>query len=359
LGSQNPSQEGEFHIGKYILEGSKPGAAAAATFLSHRVVPLNETGYGVVVGQTLRNARSFQERLQGFAGKIHDEFHCQLLTPTDTNIIVYAFNPVGNDRLDVMNRFNQALCQELSIDPSSPVQTRRFIVSHTELSHDLYNPSVVRAFLDKMEVKNEYFLSSSQLHQKQATGELGYSDTVTVLRTTLMNPFTTEPAQGNKDYVQLFMETLEPLLRKVRQTLEIRSPRRFVAKLENLVAIRAYIHEQAAMLDVDQDTAADMILAVDEAATNVITHGYQDQAGMLEIHVRREADAFIVHLRDECLPFDPTSVSSVDLTQSPEERIMEGMGITLMRRRTDEQSHRVTLQKGNELTLVKRGLKTG
>jgi glutamate/tyrosine decarboxylase-like PLP-dependent enzyme/anti-sigma regulatory factor (Ser/Thr protein kinase) len=359
LGSRNPSQQGEFHIGKYILEGSKPGSAAAATFLSHRVIPLNETGYGIVLGQTLRNARSFQGRLQGFAGKILDGFHCQLLTATDTNIIVYAFNPVDNDRLDVMNRFNQALCKELSIDPSSPVQTRRFIVSHTELSHDLYNPTVVRAFLEKIAVNMEYFVPPSQLHQKRATGVLGYDDKVTVLRTTLMNPFTTEPAQGDKDYVQLFFETLEPLLRKIGQTLEIRSPQRFAAKLENLAVIRAYIHEQAAMLDVDQGTAADMILAVDEAATNVITHGYRGQEGILEIHVRREADAFIVHLRDECLPFDPTSVSSVDLTQSPEKRIMEGMGITLMRRRTDELSHRITFQKGNELTLVKRGLKTG
>jgi glutamate/tyrosine decarboxylase-like PLP-dependent enzyme/anti-sigma regulatory factor (Ser/Thr protein kinase) len=357
LGSRKASQPDEIYIGKYILEGSKPGAAAAATFLSHRVVPLNETGYGVVLGQTLRIARTFQDRIQEFAEMIQDEFNCQLLTPPDTNIIVYVFNPAGNDRLDVMNRFNQTLYQELSIDPSNPVQTRRFIVSHTELSHDLYNPSVVREFLEKMGVQRSYLVSSTELYQKQVAGEVGFDDAMAVFRTTLMNPFTLEPAHGDKDYIHLFLETLEPLLRKVRQTLEISKPRRVVAKLENLADIRGFVREQAAILDVDKDTTADMVLAVDEAATNVITHGYQDQEGVIEIEVRREGDAFIVHLRDETVPFNPTTISSLDLTLPPEERILEGMGVGLMRRRTDEMSHRVTLQRGNELTLVKRGLR--
>lgn len=356
LGSRTASQPSEVHIGKYILEGSKPGAAAAATFLAHRVVPLNETGYGVVLGQTLRIARTFLDRFQAFAEKIQDEFICQLLTPPDINIIVYVFNPAGNDRLDVMNRFNQMLYRELSIDPASPIQTRRFIASHTKLSYEIYNPSVVRAFLKKMGVKGDYFISSTALNFKQVAGEAGYDDTVAVFRTTLMNPFTLEPAYGDKDYIHLFLETLEPLLRKVRQTLEIRTPHRVMAKLENLAEIRSYIREQAAILDVDKDTAADMVLAVDEAATNVITHGYQDQEGAIEIEVRREGDAFIVYLRDETVPFNPKIISSPDLTLPPEERISEGMGIGLMRRKTDELLHRVTLQSGNELTLVKRGL---
>ncbi|MGD8751433.1 MAG: pyridoxal-dependent decarboxylase [Anaerolineales bacterium] len=357
LGSRKDPQPSEIHIGKYILEGSKPGAAAAATFLSHRVVPPDETGYGMVLGQTLCIARAFQDRFKEFAQTIQDEFICRLLTSPDTNIVVYVFNPVGNDRLDLMNRFNQTLYREFSIDPSRPVQTRRFIVSHTDLSHELYNPAVIREFLEKMGVQRSYFVSSKELVQKQDAGEVGYDDAVAVFRTTLMNPFTLEPAHGDKDYIHLFLETLEPLLRQVRQTLEIRTPHRVVAKLENLSEIRSYVREQAAILDVDEDTTADMVLAVDEAATNVITHGYQDQEGVIEIEVRREGDAFIVHLRDEAVPFDPTAVSSLDLTLPPEERILEGMGVGLMRRRTDEISHRVTLQRGNELTLVKRGLK--
>lgn len=346
----------EVHIGKYILEGSKPGAAAAATYLSHRVAPLNETGYGVILGQLLGISRTFQDRFHELAKTIHDEFICHLLTPPDTNILVYAFNPTDNDRLDVMNRFNRTLYRELSINPSNPIQTHRFIVSHTELSHKVYNPSVVKVFLEKMGVQKEYFIPSLELNQQQDGGNDGYDDVVAVFRTTLMNPFLVKPAHNDKDYIHLLFETLIPLLRKVRQTLEISSPYRIAAKLENLAEIRRFIRERGAILDLDQDVINDMLIAVDEAATNVINHGYQDMEGIIEVEVRREGDALIVHLRDEATPFDPTIVSPVNLSLPPGERIKEGIGVSLMRRRTDEISHRITLQRGNELTLVKRGL---
>ena len=358
LGGRIVRQPSEIHIGKYILEGSKPGAAAAATFLSHRVVPLNETGYGAVLGHMMRIARTFRDRIQAFAETIRDEFILQLLVSPDTNILVYAFNPADNDHLDVMNRFGQALYRELSIDPTSPIQTRCFIVSHTELSHEVYNPPVVRTFLEKMGVQGSYLVSPAELAQWQAAGEEGYADAVIVFRTTLMNLFTLEPARGDKDYVHLFLETLLPLLRQARRTLDISTPLRIAAELERLAEIRRFVRERAAVLDVDPITIADLVLAVDEAAANVITHGYRDQKGIIEIEVRREGNALIVHLRDEAASFDPTTIPPPDLSLPPEERVMEGIGIYLMRRGTDEMSHRVTLQRGNELTLVKRGIGT-
>jgi anti-sigma regulatory factor (Ser/Thr protein kinase) len=356
LGSRMTSQLDQIHIGKYILEGSKPGAAAAATFLTHRVVPLNESGYGIVLGQMLRITKSFSERIQVFAESLKDDFILNLLVAPDLNIIVYAFNPSDNNRLDLMNRFNQALCRELSIDPSRPVQTRQFIVSHTELSHDHYTPEILKIFLNRMGINEDFLVTSEVLSDHQEAGKQGFDDRVAVFRTTLMNPFTLEPAQDGKDYIDLFLESLPPLLGKVRQTLEISTPLRVAAKLENLAEIRRIVQEQAAILDVADDIAADMVLAVDEAATNVIVHGYQVQDGIIEIEARREGDAFIVHLRDETSPFDPTKIPPPDLSLPPEERIQSGIGIGLMRRRTEEISHRITLKRGNELTLVKRGL---
>jgi len=356
LGSRMTSKSNELHIGKYILEGSKPGASAAATFLSHRVVPLNQAGYGAVLGQILRITRAFYDRFQTFAEMIQDEFVLQFLTSPDSNILVYAFNPVENNRLDIMNRFSRVLYRELSIDLSRPVQTRRFIVSHTELSHEIYNPVVLKTFLEKMGVQKDYLVSPSELSAQRDAGEAGYDDAVSVFRTTLMNPFTLEPVHGDKDYIHLFLETLMPLLRKVRQTLDIRTPYRVIAKLENLAEIRQFIRAQAAILIVDQVATEDMVLAVDEAATNIIVHGYQEQEGVIEIEARREGDAFIVHLRDEAAPFDPTTIPSLDMTLPPDERIAGGMGAYWVRRRTDEILHRLTLKQGNELTLIKRSL---
>lgn len=214
------SQPHEVNIGKYILEGSKPGAAAAATFLSHRVVPLDQNGYGKVLGQTLRIARSFHDRLQQFARTIREEFVLQPLFLPDTNMLDYTFNLVGNDRLDLMNRFTQAIYQELSIDPASPVQTRRFIVSHTEFAYELYNPQVVGAFLEgKLGIRASYFVSAAELSRRRKTGTPGFDNAVIIFRSTMMNLFTLEKVRREKDYIDLFLESLPPLLRKARQTL--------------------------------------------------------------------------------------------------------------------------------------------
>lgn len=43
--------DGETNMGIYGLEGSKPGAAAAAVWLAHRAIPLNQNGYGRILGE--------------------------------------------------------------------------------------------------------------------------------------------------------------------------------------------------------------------------------------------------------------------------------------------------------------------
>jgi glutamate/tyrosine decarboxylase-like PLP-dependent enzyme/anti-sigma regulatory factor (Ser/Thr protein kinase) len=358
LGGRMVRQPGEVHIGKYILEGSKPGAAAASTFLSHRVVPLDENGYGAVLGHTMRIARTFHGRLLRFAEEIRDEFIVQPLVQPDTNILIYALNPAGNRRLDVMNRFGLALYRELSIDPASPVQTRRFIISHTELSHDEYNPAALRAFLrEKMGIPGSCFVPAVELSQRRAAGEQGYDDGLVVLRTTLMNPFLLEPARGEEDYLHLFLEALPPLLRKVRRAVEISTPLQVPANLERLAEIRRFVQDRSTTLGLDPGNLADVLLAVDEAATNVILHGYRGQEGFLEVEVGREGDALVVRLRDEAPPFDPTTVAPPDRTLPPEQRVLEGMGIYFVRQVMDEVTHRATLRRGNELTLVKRGVR--
>jgi glutamate/tyrosine decarboxylase-like PLP-dependent enzyme len=50
-------------LGSYIMEGSKAGAAVAAVWAAHRVVPLNLTGYGRLIGQSIHGARRFYHSL--------------------------------------------------------------------------------------------------------------------------------------------------------------------------------------------------------------------------------------------------------------------------------------------------------
>jgi serine/threonine-protein kinase RsbW len=125
------------------------------------------------------------------------------------------------------------------------------------------------------------------------------------------------------------------------------------AELKNLAMIRSFVQESAAALGVAPAIISDLLSAVDEAATNVIIHGYQGQQGTIEIEVKREAMDVVVHVRDNAPPFDPTTVPSPDLTRPLGERPPGGLGIYLIRQYMDEVIHRLTPQGGNELILKK------
>jgi serine/threonine-protein kinase RsbW len=126
------------------------------------------------------------------------------------------------------------------------------------------------------------------------------------------------------------------------------------ADLKNLASIRRFVEEAAGALGFEAGIVPKVQLAVDEAATNIITHGYQGQKGSLEIELRREGHNLVVYLRDDAPPFDPTQAAPPDITLPLEQRALGGMGIHLMRQAMDEISHRRRVNGGNELILIKR-----
>jgi serine/threonine-protein kinase RsbW len=129
---------------------------------------------------------------------------------------------------------------------------------------------------------------------------------------------------------------------------------RVIAELRNLDAIRHFVRDTATTLEVDADAIYDALLAVTEAATNIIVHGYRNKPGIIEIEMSRKGDSLLVRLRDQADPFDPTSVPAPDLTLPLEKRPFGGMGIHVIRQVTDEMIYRAIPKGGNELTLVKK-----
>jgi hypothetical protein len=55
-------------IGIYGIEGSKPGAAAAAVYLSHRVIRPSKSGYAKIIGQAVYSCKRLYTRLICMAG---------------------------------------------------------------------------------------------------------------------------------------------------------------------------------------------------------------------------------------------------------------------------------------------------
>ncbi|MBE7555100.1 MAG: ATP-binding protein [Anaerolineales bacterium] len=125
------------------------------------------------------------------------------------------------------------------------------------------------------------------------------------------------------------------------------------AELKNLSQIRDFVEMAAKRLGFEPDLIPNVQLAVDEATTNVMLHGYQGQGGSLEVELERIGGDLVVRLRDEAPPFDPTTVPAPDFTLPLAKRPVGGLGIYLVRRAMDEVIHRVTAAGGNELTLVK------
>ena len=176
-------------IGPYIMEGSKPGAAAAAVWAAHRVVPLNIDGYGKFIGESIAGARLLNTRLQeAFA---HDNnFNVAVLTEPDLNILVYAFNRRGNMDLDRTNELNRSLKNKLSYQGQNIV-TLDFIVSSTDLDYTNYGKAPAE-FVQRL-TNNDHWNENSS---------------VFVLRSCIWSPYYT-PDFTQEDFINRFINTLQ------------------------------------------------------------------------------------------------------------------------------------------------------
>lgn len=81
-GSVDPGREPT--VGIFGLEGSKPGAAAAAVFMSHRVIRPDVTGHGEIIRQSMNNTRLFALYLLALSER-SEHYRITLLANT-TNI---------------------------------------------------------------------------------------------------------------------------------------------------------------------------------------------------------------------------------------------------------------------------------
>lgn len=131
---------------------------------------------------------------------------------------------------------------------------------------------------------------------------------------------------------------------------------RVTAELANVADVRALVRGAVDAIDPTADEACqdDLVQAVDEAATNVILHGYAGAAGWIDVSIDRLGDRLVVTLEDEAPLFDPTSVPEPDLSVPPEARTPGGLGVHLIRAATDEIRHSPRAGGGNILTLSRR-----
>lgn len=125
------------------------------------------------------------------------------------------------------------------------------------------------------------------------------------------------------------------------------------AAVDKLREVRRFVESSARALGVNETAVSDLVLAVDEAFTNIIVHGYKNQPGSVEISIDADGTALIVRLRDKAPGFDPCTYPKLDLRSSLEKDAPGGFGLHLIHSAVDDIRYRIPHAGGNELTLVK------
>ncbi|MFE8968360.1 pyridoxal phosphate-dependent decarboxylase family protein [Streptomyces albogriseolus] len=225
-------------VGLYGVEGSKPGAAAASVYLSHRVITADQNGYGKILGQALFNSKRLYaavvtmgldypgflvvpcQRLpaernspgneqalgdqlcfikERIVDRSNDELRddseaMRLLAElgSDQLIIAYAFNSRAdgkpNPNLDTANLINRRIARKLAIPPEIAVaegmpeteQRPAMIVSGSKLDPNLYGREYVHRMLKQLGVVGD-----------------PTKDSVDCLISCTMDPWMTDTVTGN------------------------------------------------------------------------------------------------------------------------------------------------------------------
>jgi len=245
-------------VGSYILEGSKPGAAAMSCWLSAKTIPLNLHNHGKIIKTTLLNAQRFAyyirqhhkmtfitaEKELGYKELPNTPFKfVPLYDNIDTNVVCFLILPMVWDKekmykngkvnmfvshwghtppmqenttwgLADLNKLNKAIYEDFTIlnlpyGQKIPPYRQRFFVSKTKLDKSQYAYDSIKQVLDRLHIKKESYENEGLF----------------VLRSTIMNPwyYTMFRGTGEEsiDYFELFIRELHKSARTKMVMLKI------------------------------------------------------------------------------------------------------------------------------------------
>ncbi len=126
------------------------------------------------------------------------------------------------------------------------------------------------------------------------------------------------------------------------------------SKTENLSVIRDFVSSNAAEANIAQDIVENIILAVDEACTNIIKHAYHSVPdGEIIIKLKLSGKKFVVTITDYGNSFSPDKIPEPDLQKYYRQKKVGGLGMYLMKTLMDNVEYRSVPGKYNEVLLSK------
>jgi serine/threonine-protein kinase RsbW len=129
---------------------------------------------------------------------------------------------------------------------------------------------------------------------------------------------------------------------------------RFTCSLNNLEKICDYVTQYANEAGLNETEVYAVQLAVDEAATNIIEHGYGEECpSRIDVTCEILEDGLKVVIYDDADPFDPASVPEPEINVTLDDIKPRGLGIFFMRKMMDEVKYEASPNQGNTLTMIK------
>ena len=126
------------------------------------------------------------------------------------------------------------------------------------------------------------------------------------------------------------------------------------AELESLSILRGFIEKACKQHKrIDDHICYDLKLAVDEACTNIITHGYAGMnPGSIILSLEMAPNKVVVTITDFGHRFEPSEVSAPDVEAGLEDLPIGGFGLFFIYQTMDEINYETT-EDGNHLTFIK------
>lgn len=109
--------------------------------------------------------------------------------------------------------------------------------------------------------------------------------------------------------------------------------------LDSLGAIAKYVKAASAAAGLDRKSAYRLRLAVDEIATNIVTHGYAEAGfeGVVDLLAEIDEETLTISIEDTGVAYDPRQHKTPnDLDLPLEQREIGGLGVFLVIQGVDE-----------------------
>lgn len=192
-------------FGQYIMEGSKPGSAAAAVYVTHKTIPLDRTGFGRLMSETIRACEYLYDQLREWKQDLAHLAHVSVPFEPDTNLVCLCINPKGNRSVAKANQFLRRVFDAMRIKPGQPIQVMEFFGSYTSVDRGSVNDQQASRILQDLDLDPTTF-------RKLPEDEALESDHLFVLRHTLMNPWLMMTDERGLNVLDAYLAYLKELV---------------------------------------------------------------------------------------------------------------------------------------------------